>query len=90
MVSDTVSGMVSGDSMATKSSEENHQEGVLNLVLYVRKWNCAVCDKPVIYDSEKGELTCGCCKVKLAVKPLDLATSFVKLAEKVRSDGFKR
>lgn len=28
--------------------------------LFRRKWNCAVCHKPVIYDSDKKKLSCGC------------------------------
>jgi hypothetical protein len=27
---------------------------------FVRKWNCAVCNKQLIYDDEKHTLTCGC------------------------------
>jgi len=30
------------------------------MTLYKRKWNCAVCHKPVIYDDVKKTLTCGC------------------------------
>lgn len=28
--------------------------------LYRRKWNCAVCGKPVIWDSDAQTLSCGC------------------------------
>ena len=50
------------------------------MTLYLRKENCWVCGKQVIYDSDTGDLTCGCCTIKLKVKPLDLATNWVKFA----------
>jgi len=28
--------------------------------LYKRKWNCAVCNKPVIWDSDRHTLSCAC------------------------------
>jgi len=28
--------------------------------LYRRKWPCAICHKPVIWDSDKKEMSCGC------------------------------
>jgi endogenous inhibitor of DNA gyrase (YacG/DUF329 family) len=28
--------------------------------LYRRKWNCGLCGKPVVWDSDKKTLTCGC------------------------------
>jgi len=28
--------------------------------LYRRKWRCAVCHKPVIYDSDRQTISCGC------------------------------
>ena len=28
--------------------------------LYRRKWNCALCNKPLIWDSDKKTLSCGC------------------------------
>jgi hypothetical protein len=28
--------------------------------LYKRKWNCALCNKPVVWDSDKKTLSCGC------------------------------
>ena len=33
---------------------------VQNLTLYKRKWNCAVCHKPLIWDSDRKTLSCGC------------------------------
>lgn len=30
------------------------------MTLYRRKWNCAVCNKPLIFDDEKHTLICGC------------------------------
>lgn len=50
------------------------------MTLYVRKWNCACCDQPVVYDSLSGDLSCGCGAIHLAVKPLDLNLHFTKWA----------
>lgn len=71
---------------------ESNSRGLTEITLYVRRFDCAVCGKPVYYDDETGELTCGCCTIKLAVKPLDLAVNFFKLPvnKKVVMDGAKQ
>jgi hypothetical protein len=35
---------------------------------YQRKWNCAECDQPVLYDSETDVISCGCGEVKDAIR----------------------
>lgn len=41
------------------------------MTLYRRKWNCAVCGKPVIYDSVKQTLSCKCRNSKCTFVNLD-------------------
>ena len=62
-----------------EADEERRKDGI-DMVLYKRKWPCAVCGSILIYDSQTHELKCDCCTIRLSVKPLDLATNFLKLA----------
>jgi len=50
------------------------------MTLYVRKWDCDCCGEPVSYDSETGDLSCGCVTIHLSVKPLDLQINWKILA----------
>ena len=51
---------------------------------YKRNWNCAVCDKPVIYDTLTKEVTCGCDPVIRDIPPLVLELYFTEIKECVR------
>lgn len=47
-----------------------------------RKWDCAVCGKPVIYDSKENTLSCDCETIKIV--PLswyDLREKFERMKE---------
>jgi hypothetical protein len=50
------------------------------MTLFKRKWLCAVCNEPVIYDSEAKTVSCKCGTIKLQVRPLDINTNFTVLA----------
>jgi hypothetical protein len=49
---------------------------------YTRRWDCAVCGKPVIYDTKEYTLSCDCETIKIV--PLawnDLTTKFERLQQ---------
>lgn len=49
--------------------------------LYARKWDCGICDQPVIYDSEKNTISCGCSTIEVENKPLDFKTNWIRILE---------
>lgn len=47
--------------------------------LYRRKWPCAICHKPVIWDSDKKEMSCGCKTERYTFVNLDAFEPLLKI-----------
>lgn len=55
---------------------------------YKRNWDCAVCGGEVIYDMEKGVLTCLCGDRKFQPRPID--RFYFKKVEEEKLDAHNR
>lgn len=49
---------------------------------YRRKWPCDVCGKPVIYDTERKTMSCGCRTIAIPEEIVNLQ-NFIKIKEAI-------